>query len=236
MKAADFNPVKNVYQSLVTPEGEERQGKGTKEQAEAIVINREKGYDEKGGRIVRFRGDTRSNKAKENERMETTKWKEGIMEWTPTSKEEEKKAIGISTMAINGSPEVNQIEASNGDETESSKGNQMDEENNQEKINSDGDKSSNNNKDGGGSKQKVYIVEPKDLGTYAFTVSWRPDQKTGKDGKIIKKNLMREMAHRTPSIVFHPTNSATSQVPRDINNINTSTGSTVKNIYQAQSE
>jgi hypothetical protein len=147
MKAADFNPVKNVYQSLVTPEGEERQGKGTKEQAEAIVINREKGYDEKGGRIVRFRGDTRSNKAKENERMETTKWKEGIMEWTPTSKEEEKKAIGISTMAINGSPEVNQIETSNGDETESSNGNQMGEENDQEKTNSEGDKSSNNNKD-----------------------------------------------------------------------------------------
>jgi hypothetical protein len=31
---------------------------------------------------------------------------------------------------------------------------------------------------------------------------------------------MREMVHRTPTIVFHPTNSATSPVPRDINNIN----------------
>jgi hypothetical protein len=32
--------------------------------------------------------------------------------------------------------------------------------------------------------------------------------------------LMREMAHRTPQIIFHPTNSASSPVPRDINNIN----------------
>jgi hypothetical protein len=221
MKEADFKPDKNVCQSLATTEGKERQGKGTKDQAEATV-DREKGYDKKGGRFVKFRGDTRSNKAKENERMETTKRREGIMEWTPTSKEEETKAIGISTTAINGPPEVNQIETSNGDETESSNGNQMDEENNKKKTNSDGDKSSNNNKDGGGGggKQKVQIVEPKDLGTYASTVSWRPDQKTGKDGKITIKNLMREMAHRTPSIVFHPTNSATSPVPRDINNIN----------------
>jgi hypothetical protein len=32
--------------------------------------------------------------------------------------------------------------------------------------------------------------------------------------------LMREMVHRTPSIIFHPTNSASLPVPRDINNIN----------------
>jgi hypothetical protein len=31
---------------------------------------------------------------------------------------------------------------------------------------------------------------------------------------------MREMAHRTPQIIFHPTNVASSPVPRDINNIN----------------
>jgi hypothetical protein len=58
------------------------------------------------------------------------------------------------------------------------------------------------------------------MNTYAFTVSWRPDRKVGQDGKIIIKMLMREMVHRTPSIIFHPTNSASSPVPRDINNIN----------------
>jgi hypothetical protein len=31
---------------------------------------------------------------------------------------------------------------------------------------------------------------------------------------------MREMVHRTSSIIFHPTNLSTSPVPRDINNIN----------------
>jgi hypothetical protein len=32
--------------------------------------------------------------------------------------------------------------------------------------------------------------------------------------------LMREMVHQTPQIIFHLTNSASSPVPRDINNIN----------------
>jgi hypothetical protein len=56
--------------------------------------------------------------------------------------------------------------------------------------------------------------------TYMFTISWRPEHKAGQDGKIIIKMLMREMAHRTPQIIFHPTNSASSPVPRDIHNIN----------------
>ena len=219
-EATEFIPVKNVYQSCVSPEGGEQEGKGTNDQAEATVIKRKKGYDKKG-KIVRVRGETRSNKAKEDERMETKKWKKGTKESTTTSTEEETKVIGISTMAINGPSEVNQIETSNGAETESNNGNQMDEENNQDKNNNkDGDKSSNNNKESGGGKQKVSIVLPTEMNTYAFTVSWRPDQKKGKDGKIIIKNLMREMVHRTPSITFHPTNSATSPVPRDINNIN----------------
>jgi hypothetical protein len=81
-------------------------------------------------------------------------------------------------------------------------------------------KKNNDNNNGGSNKQRVNILEPGDMATYAFTVAWRPDQKAGKDGKIIIKNLMREMAHKTPSIIFHPTNSATSPVPRDINNIN----------------
>jgi hypothetical protein len=58
------------------------------------------------------------------------------------------------------------------------------------------------------------------MDTYTFTVSWRLEQKAGKDGKITINNLMREMAHKTPSIIFHPTSSATSPIPRNINNIN----------------
>jgi hypothetical protein len=58
------------------------------------------------------------------------------------------------------------------------------------------------------------------MNTYTFTISWRPDQKAGQDDKIIIRILIREMAHRTPSIIFHPTNSALSPVLQDINNIN----------------
>jgi hypothetical protein len=76
-----------------------------------------------------------------------------------------------------------------------------------------------NNNNEGGNKTRVNILEPEDMDTYAFTVSWRPEQKKGQDGKIIIKMLMRETVDRTPSIIFHPTNSSTSPVPRDINNI-----------------
>jgi hypothetical protein len=59
------------------------------------------------------------------------------------------------------------------------------------------------------------------MNTYAFTVSWRPEQKKGQYGKIIIRMLRGEMVHRTPSIIFHLTKSSTSPpVPRDINNIN----------------
>jgi hypothetical protein len=44
---------------------------------------------------------------------------------TPTSKEEENKAIGISTMATNGPLEANQLETSKGAETESNNGDQI---------------------------------------------------------------------------------------------------------------
>jgi hypothetical protein len=94
----------------------------------------------------------------------------------------------------------------------------MDDDQNKNKSNQE-DKSNDSN-NGGSNKQRVNILEPGDMDTYAFTVSWRPEHKAGKDGRIIIKNLMREMAHKTPSIIFHPTNSATSPVPRDINNIN----------------
>jgi hypothetical protein len=91
--------------------------------------------------------------------------------------------------------------------------------NNNSKTNKRNDEDKNNNNERGNTT-RVNILVPEDMHTYDFTVSWRPEQKKGQDGKIIIRMLMREMAHRTPSIIFHPTNSSTSPVPRDINNIN----------------
>jgi hypothetical protein len=77
-----------------------------------------------------------------------------------------------------------------------------------------------NKNSGEGIKTRVSILTPGEMTTCTFTISWRPEHKAGQDGKIIVKMLMREMAHRTPQIIFHPTNSASSPVPRDIHNIN----------------
>jgi hypothetical protein len=82
------------------------------------------------------------------------------------------------------------------------------------------DKNSKNSNNGNSSNTRVNIITPGEMATYTFTISWRPDTKVGQDGKIIIRMLMREMVHRTPSTIFHPTNSASSPVPRDINNIN----------------
>jgi hypothetical protein len=87
--------------------------------------------------------------------------------------------------------------------------------NNTNKTNN-GNNSSKNNNNGSNNKTRVNIVTPREMATYTFTISWRPEQKVGQDGKIIIKMLIREMARRTPQIVFHPTNSASSAVPRDI--------------------
>jgi hypothetical protein len=80
---------------------------------------------------------------------------------------------------------------------------------------------SNKKKDNGGNdKTRVNIMTPGKMSTYTFTISWRPEHKVGQDRKIMIRMLMREMVHRTPQIIFHPTNSASSPVPRDINDIN----------------
>jgi hypothetical protein len=63
-------------------------------------------------------------------------------------------------------------------------------------------------------------MTPGEMSTYTFTISWRPEHKVGQDGKIIIRMSMREMVHQTPQIIFHSKNSASSPVPRDINNIN----------------
>jgi hypothetical protein len=74
-------------------------------------------------------------------------------------------------------------------------------------------------------------VTPGEMATYAFTISWRPDQKVGQDGKVIIRMLVREMAHRTPQIIFHPANAASSPVPRDINNIKNDFPTTAASYY-----
>jgi hypothetical protein len=137
-----------------------------------------------------------------------------------TSKEEGHEVIKMITMATNGTSEAAQIETNTGTNKESNNGQQINTANGTDKdsnnTNRNGDKRNNSNNN----KGRVTVMTPGEMDTYAFTISWRPDQKVGQDGKIIIKMLMREMAHRTPSIIFHPTNSATSPVPRDINNIN----------------
>ncbi|OEU08862.1 hypothetical protein FRACYDRAFT_249207 [Fragilariopsis cylindrus CCMP1102] len=96
---------------------------------------------------------------------------------------------------------------------------QSDKNNKNTNRNSNGDNNSNNN--GNNNRQRVSICAPGEMETYTFTISWRPEDKAGVDGKMIIKSLMREMQHRTPQIVFHPTNSTSSPVPRDIHIINT---------------
>jgi hypothetical protein len=63
-------------------------------------------------------------------------------------------------------------------------------------------------------------MTPGEMSTYTFMISWRPEHKVGQDRKIIIRMLMRKMVHQTPQIIFHLTNSVSSPVPRDINNIN----------------
>jgi hypothetical protein len=225
-RAIEFELKYQSKQKSISPMAEET-GEETADQIFNYETDKIESYVQSSKRVS-FRGDRRSNKPYENERMETTKGYKGNDETAATSTIEGTKEIGFTTTATKGSPEVNQIEKSNGVVNESNNGDQMNDDDNQEQeqntnndnINNNGSNGKESNNENGGGKQKVSIVLPTEMNTYAFTVSWRPDQKKGKDGKIIIKNLMREMVHRTPSITFHPTNSATSPVPRDINNIN----------------
>jgi hypothetical protein len=218
--ASEFNLNYRSKQKLIPPTAEET-GEATAEQSPVSDMDKNKRYEQNSERVS-INEVPRSNKAIKDDRKDTVEWNEGAIRSTPTSKGEEKKAFEVTTMAINGSSEANQNGMSNGEETESNNGSQMNDEDNQgqNKNKNNQEEKSNDNNNGGNNKQRVNILEPGDMDTYAFTVSWRPEQKAGKDGKIIIKKLMREMAHKTPSIIFHPTNSATSPVPRDINNIN----------------
>ena len=142
---------------------------------------------------------------------------------TGTQNKNSTEEIGVTTMAVNGQSEKERMATIRGTNSSEEESNQNEddntEKNNTDKTNNNqGDNSNKNNE--GGNRTRVNILEPEDMNTYSFTVSWRPDQKKGQDGKVIIRMLMREMVCRTPSITFHPTNASTSPVPRDINNIN----------------
>jgi hypothetical protein len=180
----------------------------------------EKRYD-----LQRYNKTTMSSK-KNDKKAEDIKERIGAK-----SAEEENKEIGITKMANNGQQESlqNNVGGNTNESTRKSNNNITNEEENtnenNKKTTNNGENNTpnNNNKNnnnGSNTKSRVSICTPAEMETYTFTISWRPEQKAGQDGKIIIKMLMREMNHRTPQIVFHPTNSASSPVPRDINNIN----------------
>jgi hypothetical protein len=128
-------------------------------------------------------------------------------------------------MTTNGQSEVNKIDTSTGADVrnDGNDGDKQNDINNPDKNNNStnhNEGKSNENNSNGQNKPRVNIKTPGDIDTYSFTISWRPDQKAGQNGKIIIRMLMREMAHRTTSIIFHPKNSASSPVPRHIHNIN----------------
>jgi hypothetical protein len=79
-----------------------------------------------------------------------------------------------------------------------------------DKNKTNNNKSNKKNNNGVNGKTRVNIMTAGEMSTYTFTISWRPEHKVGQDGKIIVRILMREMVHRTPQIIFHPTNSASS--------------------------
>jgi len=222
-KEIEFCIAKNIKQQLKPPQspvGEEEEEE-TKEE-DVVKKTDIKQSNKKNKKDIGIRNTTKRN----NDGMEEEGRNNGNKERIITNEHERMKRSQTTTMATNGQTEATTMQTGTGEEPTSNvedgnNGNDNEDKNkNNNNVQDNGEKSNKDNTDGGGGTQKVSIVLPTEMDTYAFTVAWRPEHKAGKDGKIIIKNLMREMAHRTPSIIFHPTNSATSPVPRDINNIN----------------
>ena len=88
--------------------------------------------------------------------------------------------------------------------------------------NDNNDKNNNGQEDKNNSngKKKVTLIDETKMEVYTFTIAWQPKKKTGKDGKTIIRMLMRAIQNKAPGTIFHPTNSSTSPVPRDILSIN----------------
>jgi hypothetical protein len=229
---------KNTYEtnnkeqeiSTVSLEEEGRKeitSKETSKETDKNIKHKQRKEQEKQEDIQRQEETT--TRRKENDKK--TEGNKKIM--STKSVEEENSDKRINTMAVNGQQERNQNKTggttnetnSRSKDKDNTNGEEISDTNNTNKSNDEGHDSTNNSNNNNGSngsnnKPRVSICTPGEMATYTFTISWRPEHKAGQDGKIIIKMLMREMNHRTPQIVFHPTNSASSPVPRDINNIN----------------
>jgi len=170
--------------------------------------------------------ERRSNKVLYDKNKNTIRNRGNIPSIRITNESKGINEFGITKMATNEQSNDIQIDTNTrttGNKNDGNDGNKKNETNNPNKKNNNTNQNEehyNDDNNNGSNRQRVNIKTPGDMETYSFTISWRPDQKAGQDGKIIIRMLMREMAHRTPSIIFHPTNSASSPVPRDINNIN----------------
>jgi hypothetical protein len=109
----------------------------------------------------------------------TTNEEEIMMRTGRTSEGEATKEIGVTKTAVNGQSESHQIEICNGTNNSNNKNSQNTEHNrdnnktNMENNNSNCSKKNNNG--GNNNKSRVNIMEPGDMATYTFTISWRPD-------------------------------------------------------------
>ncbi|OEU06122.1 hypothetical protein FRACYDRAFT_256355 [Fragilariopsis cylindrus CCMP1102] len=186
----DLNRQNHSEQRLTPPRIEEKKQEDDKEDKE----------EDKEERIVTMANEQAGDS--ENRRLATER-----------ATDDQMQEDGNDTENTTGS------EGNNGNNTSGNSGNNGNNDGNNNNNNDNSNSNNNTNRKRGG-RATVSIVEPTDMATYTFTIAWRPENKAGKDGKIIIKNVMREMQHREPTIIFHPTNSATSPVPRDIRNIN----------------
>jgi hypothetical protein len=137
--------------------------------------------------------DTRSNNRQGNGRMDKKQEYKRESKTSTTSTGKENKDAGKITTTRNASSEGHANDKSKRTQTSNKNGKQNGTGNNDDKnsnnTNNKGQERDNktNNNNEGGNKIRVNILEPEDTNTYAFTVSWRPEQKKGQDGKIIIK-------------------------------------------------
>jgi hypothetical protein len=144
-RTIEFKPTKNRKQQLAPPEEEEEEEEEESQDQDVTKDVASKRRNTQSRKIVSHNVGARSNNTRSNEDRKVEGRSNKTTVTAATSKEEESKAIRTTTITTNGSPEVNQLQTSNGAGKES---------NNRNKINDD------NNKESGGGKQKVSIVLP----------------------------------------------------------------------------
>jgi hypothetical protein len=229
-------PDKNVYDKSTYETNEQGQRPTTSIQEERrkveTELDKEINHDERNEQEEQAKATQynieRQNKTTTSRKTNDKKTEERQKKIDKKRAGEDNEEIAINKMTTNEQQGSNQNNEG-GRTTESNSENNNNNKNANENTNTNknnkhttnnGDNNRRNNSNGNNNKPRVSICTPGEMATYTFTISWRPEQKAGQDGKIIVKMLMREMQHRTPQIIFHPTNSASSPVPRDINNIN----------------